>query len=267
MVRQPAVAGAFYPRERERMEAELRRLVRAAEVQTSARALVVPHAGWAYSGRVAGEVYGRVALPRLAVILGPNHAGHGAPAAIACEGRWELPGGALPIAASLARRILAGSLALEEDARAHLHEHSIEVQLPFLGWLRADIAFVPITLWHSEPAVTDDVGRAIATALRDLDEPAIVIASTDLNHYEPQAVGNEKDRRAIEAIMSLDPALLFATVAEHQISMCGAAPTAAMLAAVRELGGDTAELIRYETSGDVSGAYERVVGYAGLVVR
>jgi AmmeMemoRadiSam system protein B len=264
--RPPAVAGVFYPARSDQMEADLRHLIAGAEPKRPARALVVPHAGWMYSGAVAGAVYGRVAMPRLAVLLGPNHTGRGPWGSIMTRGRWTIPGSEVAVASELGRVILAASRELVEDESAHRDEHALEVQLPFLRRLRPDVEFVPITLMKTDLEFCVAVGRAVATAVKDFSEPVLLIASTDLNHYEPQAISNRKDRLAIEAILALDPAGLQRTVREHRISMCGIAPTTALLAALGDLGAGGAELVRYMTSGDVSGDFDRVVGYCGVII-
>lgn len=266
-VRRAAVAGAFYPDRIELVEAELDRLIKPATTTVRARAVVVPHAAWLYSGRVAADVYSRLSVPRLAVIVGPNHTGIGPRASVMARGRWALPGGDVPVAEELARLILAESPLLSEDERAHAREHAIEVQLPFLRRLRPDVAFAPIILGGRDLAFCREIGRALAAALRRASEPVLLVCSTDLNHYEAQAVSNRKDRLAIDALLSLDPERLHSTVAEHSISMCGAGPAVAMLSALTDLGAGRAELVRYETSGDVSGDYDRVVGYAGIILR
>lgn len=230
------------------------------------RALVVPHAGWMYSGKVAGAVYGRVALPKLVVLLGPNHTGLGPWGSIMTRGRWAIPGGDLEIAADLAEAILSRCAELREDESAHAREHALEVQLPFLRRLRPDVQFVPLALMKTDLAFCLAVGRALAATVAAWPESVLLISSTDLNHYESQAVSNRKDRLAIEAILALDPAGLQRTVRDHHISMCGIAPTTALLAALRDLGSPRAELIRYMTSGDVSGDYDRVVGYGGVII-
>ena len=230
------------------------------------RALVVPHAGWMYSGKVAGAVYGRVALPKLVVLLGPNHTGLGPWGSIMTRGRWAIPGGDLEIAADLAEAILSRCAELQEDESAHAREHALEVQLPFLRRLRPDVQFVPLALMKTDLAFCLAVGRAVAATVAAWPESVLLISSTDLNHYESQAVSNRKDRLAIEAILALDPDGLQRTVRDHHISMCGIAPTTALLAALRDLGSPRAELIRYMTSGDVSGDYDRVVGYGGVII-
>jgi AmmeMemoRadiSam system protein B len=264
-VRGPAVAGLFYPDRSDRIETELDRLLKV-RAPGPAAAIVVPHAGWAYSGRVAGEVYGRVAPPRLVIILGPNHTGLGPAGSVMARGQWAVPGGDVPIAEDLAHALLDATPILQADELAHRREHAIEVQLPFLRRLQPRAAFVPITLMRTDLVFCEEIGRALASVVRGWSEPVLVICSTDLNHYEPQAVSNRKDRLAIEALLSLEAARLVDTVSEHRISMCGIAPATVMLAALSQLTHGPAELVRYETSGDVSGEYDRVVGYAGLIV-
>jgi hypothetical protein len=260
------VAGIFYPSRPERMQAELSRLVVSGPEPRPVRAVVVPHAAWQYSGRVAGAVYGRIRCPRLAVVLGPNHTGLGPRGSVMARGRWALPGGDMPIAEDLADAILAATPVLQDDMRAHAEEHAVEVQLPFLRWLSPELAFVPIVLGRTHLEFCEEVGRALAVVIRGRQERVLLVCSTDLSHYERQDVSNAKDRLAIDAMLSLDPARLALTVREHKISMCGVGPAMATLSALRALGPDGAELVRYETSGDVSGDLDRVVGYAGLLL-
>lgn len=260
------MAGLFYPDRPDRVEADLSRLLEDVSPKVSPRAVVVPHAGWTYSGQVAGAVYGRVALPRLAVLLGPNHTGVGPWGSIMTRGRWAIPGGEIAVASDLGRQILADCRELQEDDSAHAREHALEVQLPFLRRLRPEIQIVPITLMNTDLPFCQAVGSAVAGAVRAWAEPVLLVSSTDLNHYEPQAVGNRKDRLAIERILALDPEGLQRTVRAQRISMCGIAPTTALLCASRELGARRAELVRYMTSGDVSGDLDRVVGYCGVII-
>lgn len=248
------------------MEADLSRLLQDVQPKIAPRALVVPHAGWMYSGPVAGAVYGRVALPRLVVLLGPNHTGVGPWGSIMTRGSWAIPGGEVPVASDLGEAILARSRELREDESAHAREHALEVQLPFLRRLRPDVQFVPVTLMKTDLAFCEAAGGAVAAAVAAWPEPVLLISSTDLNHYESQAVSNRKDRLAIEQILALDPAGLQRAVRDHHISMCGIAPTTAVLSALRALGAQRAELVRYMTSGDVSGDLDRVVGYCGVII-
>ncbi len=264
-VREPAVAGSFYPGRPEALDAELTRLMPAAPARP-ARAVVVPHAGWMYSGAVAGATYAQVAVPRLAVLLGPNHTGLGVPGALMREGAWRVPGGVVPIAGDLATALLEATPELRDDRQAHLREHALEVQLPFLHRRQPALAVVPITLGRTDPAFCRAVGEAVGRIVAAWPEPVLLVDSTDLNHYESQAVSERKDRLAIEAIQALDPDGLWRVVQTHQISMCGIAPSQALLWAAPALGVGTARLVRYQTSADVSGDRARVVGYAGLVL-
>ncbi len=265
VVRKPAVAGSFYPGDARAIDTELTRLL-PARPATPARAVVVPHAGWMYSGTVAGETYAHVAVPRLAVLLGPNHTGLGLPGALMGEGAWRYPGATVPVARELARALLVATDELAEDAAAHLREHALEVQLPFLHRRQPELAVVPITLGRTDPGFCRAVGEAVGRVVAGWPEPVLVVDSTDLNHYESQAVGSRKDRLAIDAILALDPERLGQAVRAHQISMCGLAPTQALLWAAPALGIRSARLVRYQTSGDVSGDLARVVGYAGIVL-
>src|SRR5271166_3466795 len=273
VVRQPAVAGRFYPANAQHLRAEVETYTTApasaaAESETKIRAIgcVVPHAGYMYSGHVAGALYRRLDLPRRIVILCPNHTGRGEPLAIMSEGAWHTPLGDAPIDAELAAALTAATPFLTEDQEAHRYEHALEVQLPFLQVLRPDFQFVPITVGTSNFESLTALGEAIGEVLSGLTEPALVIASSDMNHYENDEVTRVKDRRAIEQVLALDPRGLYETVRHGQISMCGYCPATVMLTAARKLGATKAELIRYATSGDVSGDRDMVVGYAGIVV-
>jgi hypothetical protein len=247
------------------MDAELARLMPPGPA-AEALAVVVPHAGWTYSGGVAGETYGAVAVPRLAVLLGPNHRGVGAPAALWGSGAWAHPGGHVPIARELAAALLAESDELRDDPHPHRREHSLEVQLPFLHRRQQALAIVPVLLGHTDPGFCRAVGRAIAQVVAGWPEPVLLVDSTDLNHYETQAETERKDLLAIDAIRALDPEALWHAVRTHDISMCGLAPTLVLLYAAPALGIGQARLVRHATSGDVSGNYSSVVGYAGLTL-
>jgi AmmeMemoRadiSam system protein B len=228
---------------------------------------VVPHAGFFYSGKVAGAIYSRLLLPRTFVILGPNHSGLGPGASIMAYGEWDMPLGTVPINADLAQAILKASRSLQDDYQAHTREHSIEVQLPFLQYWGQSFDFVPISLYSHELAVCQDVGSAIARALQDYPGKVTLLASTDMSHYVSRPVAEAKDRLAIEAILNLDPEGLHNIVLKNRISMCGFAPTVAMLVAAKKLGATSASLVRYMTSGDINRDYRQVVGYAGLVIK
>lgn len=266
VARRPAVAGMFYPDRPEQMEADLTRLIEDVQPKVFPRAIVVPHAGWMYSGSVAGAVYGRISVPRLALLLGPNHTGLGPRGSVMTRGAWAIPGGEIPIARDLGQALLAACQGLREDKLAHQQEHALEVQLPFLRRLRADLSFVPVTLMATDLAFCRQVGEAISATVAAWPEPLLLLSSTDLNHYESQAVSNRKDRLAIDEILALNPEGLHRTVTERRISMCGIAPTTTLLHALGGLGAREARLVKYMTSGDVSGERDRVVGYCGIII-
>jgi MEMO1 family protein len=219
-----------------------------------------------YSGHVAGAVYRRLDLPRRMVILCPNHTGVGEPLAIMSEGAWQTPLGDVAIDAAIAKELKSRLPLLTEDQEAHRYEHALEVQLPFLQVLAPGFQFVPITVGTSNFEVLSALGVVIASAATEAGAPVLVIASSDMNHYESDEVTRVKDRRAIDQILALDPRGLYETVHQANISMCGYGPAVVMLTAAKRLGAQQAELVRYATSGDVSGDRDMVVGYAGIAV-
>jgi AmmeMemoRadiSam system protein B len=272
-VRQPAVAGRFYPANAQHLRAEIETYVTAraeaavqSEPKIHALGCVVPHAGYIYSGHVAGAVYRRLELPQRLVILCPNHTGRGQPLAIMSAGAWHTPLGDASIDEAMASQLKERLPLLSEDPEAHRFEHALEVQLPFLQVLVPGFQFVPITVGTSNFEVLSALGVVIGSVAAEAGEPVLIIASSDMNHYESDDVTRVKDRCAIDEILALDPRGLYDTVHASSISMCGYGPAVAMLTAARKLGAQRAELIRYATSGDVSGDREMVVGYAGIAV-
>lgn len=265
-VRHPAVAGRFYPANAETLTRDVRSYLSPCEQPHKIIGCVVPHAGYMYSGPVAGSVYAQIDLPRHFVILGPNHTGLGRPLAIMDHGCWETPLGLATINAALATALTKQFPLLAEDAEAHHLEHSIEVQLPFLQTLRPDFSFVPIVIGTSRLDVLMALGVTLAAAIKDFPEPVMIIASSDMNHYESDSVTRTKDHKAIEKMLALDPQGLFEVVKNQSISMCGVGPAVIMLTAATRLGAKSAKLAQYATSGDVSGDRNMVVGYAGITV-
>jgi MEMO1 family protein len=266
LVRQPAVAGQFYPEQRETLLREIREYTAEQGEKIRALGCVVPHAGYMYSGHVAGAVYARVDLPTRYIILCPNHTGMGTPLSIMSTGVWRTPCGEAPIDEELASMLKQNCTLLAEDTLAHRSEHAIEVQVPFLQALVKDFSFVPVTVGTSRFDALEALGQAIAKSIQDEAERVLVIASSDMNHYESDEVTRIKDRRAIDPILALDPRGLWETVTRLNITMCGFGPAVAMLTAAVALGATRAELIRYATSGDISGERNRVVGYAGIAI-
>jgi AmmeMemoRadiSam system protein B len=268
MIRPPAVAGRFYPDDPAALSATVDSFLAAGgeAPKIHARACMVPHAGYVYSGGVAAEVYRRVEIPRRVILLGPRHYPRGAPLAIWSDGAWQTPLGMAPIDHLLAEKISRAFPQLREDAVAHSAEHSLEVQLPFLQRAVPSFAFVPIVIGGVQWETLESLGHALASVIAAEREPILLIASSDMNHYESNAVTRVKDRKAIDQVLRLDPRRLFETVRDENISMCGYAAAVATLVAARDLGATRAELIRYATSGEVNGDMQEVVGYAGIVV-
>ncbi len=272
-VRQPAVAGRFYPGNAQHLRSAIETFTTTPanasgepEPKIHALGCVVPHAGYMYSGHVAGAVYRRLELPRRYVILCPNHTGMGEPLAVMSSGAWHTPLGDASIDEGFAEQLKSRLPLLSEDPEAHRYEHALEVQLPFLQVLAPGFQFVPITVGTSNFEVLSALGVVVGSVAAEAGGPVLVIASSDMNHYESDSVTRVKDRRAIDQLLALDPRGLYDVVREADISMCGYGPAVVMLTAARKLGATRAELVRYATSGDVSGDRDMVVGYAGVAV-
>lgn len=277
MIRRPAVAGRFYPADPRDLEDRVLRFVEDARLTENAKpddsrprkalACLVPHAGYVFSGAVAGAVYAQLDFPRRIVILGPRHRPRGADLAINTDGAWETPLGSLEIDSELAHSLLAACPLLENDPVAHRIEHSIEVQIPFLQMLAKDSRFVPIAIGTLDFEKLTQLGRALARVIAGLGEPVLLVASSDMNHYESDEITRVKDHLAIEQMLALNPRGLYDTVHREKISMCGCGPAVATITAALDLGATRAELVRYATSADVLGDREDVVGYAGMLFR
>ena len=271
LLRRPAVAGRFYPGDPEDLRAEAQAYLSQSKSnnQTAVQAIgcITPHAGYVYSGHVAGAVFARLEIPERCVVLCPNHTGMGRALAILSEGAWETPLGEVPVDEGLAGALKRQFPALHEDAAAHRAEHAIEVELPFLQLRQPKLQIVPIALGTGQFEVLEALGVALAEVVAAQAAPVLIVASSDMNHYESDAVTRVKDHKAIERILTLDPRGLFDVVTQQKISMCGFGPAVVMLTAARQLGAKSAELVKYATSGDISGDRNAVVGYAGVVVR
>jgi AmmeMemoRadiSam system protein B/AmmeMemoRadiSam system protein A len=229
--------------------------------------LLVPHAGYPYSGPVAGATISRIKFKDSFIIMGPSHTGLGKPFSIMTEGTWKTPLGEVEIDAELARKIMACSRNLEEDYLAHLQEHAVEVQIPFLQYFKPDVRIVPIILAYADAAIYKEIGREIARAIKELDREVVIIASGDMTHYESQESAEKKDSQAIEAMLNLDEDELTRRFKGLSISMCAHGPVVSLIAAARELGATEAKLVKYQTSGDTTGDYSAVVGYAGIIIK
>jgi len=267
MIRTPAVSGRFYPAKRGELQDVLKVFFEPAANRLKAIGVIVPHAGYMYSGHVAGAVYSKVELPGRNVVLCPNHTGFGTPLSIMKSGAWRTPLGEVPIDEELCEALTTADPYLHDDIEAHRFEHAIEVQLPFMQHIGgASIRFAPITIGTSNLQRLQELGRALAEVIRNIAPDALIVASSDMNHYESDSITRVKDRKAIDQILAMNPEGLYETVGRENISMCGYGPAVAMLTAARLLGGSKAELVKYATSGDVSLDFDRVVGYAGIIV-
>jgi MEMO1 family protein len=265
-IREPSVAGQFYPADSN----ELRRTVDAffhkPESLLEAKAVIVPHAGYIYSGSVAGKVFSTVNLPNRIILLGPNHSGWGESLALAPEGVWRTPLGAVSVDAEINRSLLMECPNLREDAAAHRREHALEVQFPFIQALQPSFRFSAICVGTIVYQELEFLGHALAKAIQSTNSPILLVASSDMTHYEPADIAANQDRYAIDRILDIDPEGLYRVIGEKDISMCGFAPTVAVLIACRDLGVTASKLIEYTNSGEASGDYSRVVAYAGIVV-
>lgn len=260
--RAPAVAGSFYPGNAVDLRREVEAACPLAPRVEDAWAVVVPHAGYLYSGAVAGAVYARVRIPRDVVLLCFHHGGRGADVAVWPSGAWRTPLGDVPIAEELAAAILERCPGATSDSAGHLDEHSGEVQVPFLQVRRPDVRLVPVALSTGD----FEVLRAFGTALASVPGDYLVVASTDLNHYEDQETTLRKDADVIRALERLDAEGVREAVFRRGVSMCGYAPAAALCAYAKAKGASRAVTVKHATSGDVSGDYDRVVGYVGMIV-
>lgn len=267
MIRHAAVSGQFYPGSRKALTDEIQRYLAADTEPRAAVGVVAPHAGYIYSGPTAGAVYAATVVPTTCIVLAPNHTGMGSPAAVMSEGTWEIPTGAVPIDGELATALMKSTDMLKEDPSAHQMEHSLEVQLPFLLARQPELHIVPVSLAHLRVDACERLGAAIAETITASGKEVLIVASSDMNHYEEHELTKRKDQLAIDRVLALDPKGLLTTCAEERITMCGVVPTAVMLYAAKRLGATEAHLISHTTSGDASGDYGSVVGYAGIAVR
>jgi len=267
MVRNPYVAGYFYPGTATELREALAGLVDEKAPKEDAIGLLVPHAGYQYSGPVTGATISRIKMKDTFVIMGPTHTGRGKPYSIMATGTWKTPLGNVEVDTELAMRIIERSRYLEADELAHQEEHAVEVQLPFLQYFKPDVRIVPIILGGGSLDVLRKIGRGIAAAISELKREAVILASGDMTHYEPQDAARDKDMKAVEAMLALDEEELTRRYKGLHITMCAYGPAACLIAAAKEMGANAAELVKYMTSGDTTGDYDAVVGYAGVIFK
>ena len=267
MRRSPAVAGQFYQGTASKLTQQVKQYINSNAVKEHAIGILSPHAGLIYSGSVAGEVYSAIEFPKTFVLIGPNHTGIGAKVSMMASGEWEIPTGVFSIDEKLSRRIAANTPIISEDAQAHTFEHSLEVQLPFIAYFSTEPKIVPITVMSASLEECRLLGEGIAKSIKEVNYSVVIVASSDMSHYVPEDVARQKDKKAIEMIKSINPEGLYTVVSRERISMCGYLPATVMLFAAKALGAIEARLVKYATSGEISGDYDQVVGYAGMIVK
>lgn len=265
--REPSVAGYFYPARQKDLLSEVEEYM-PKKGNINALGAICPHAGYVYSGSVAGLVYSLIKPKDIYILLGPNHSGYGADVSIMKEGEWEIPLGTLSIHNELAERILLKTDLVKADSSAHIHEHSLEVQLPFIYKANLNAKIVPIVFKMVDIDYCLKIAEAIADSVKELEiiERTIVISSTDMSHYLPDDLARRIDALAIEKIKNFDPEGLYQTVLEYKISMCGFLPTVTMLYTTKILGATEVKIVKYTTSAEVNRDYDRVVGYLGAII-
>ena len=267
MIRQPAVADRFYPGSKSELSRAVRELLplRTGDVRARAIAAISPHAGYIYSGAVAAETLDAIQIPTTVVILGLNHHGRGAPVALS-RATWEMPMGQVSVNTGLCDLLLAAGSPFVHDEVAHRLEHSVEVQIPFLQMLQPGLTIVPIVLAHISYQLCEEVGMTLARAIEAASGDVLIVASSDMTHYESRESASLKDKQALAQIEQLNPRGLYDLIHARQISMCGVIPVTVAMIAARALGATTSRVVRYTDSGEVSGDTAQVVGYAGVVI-
>jgi len=264
MRRQPAVAGQFYSSDPAQLRNDLSSLVENINPKKKTLGIISPHAGFVYSGNVAGKIFGQIDIPQTVLIIGPNHRGSGEPAALFPDGEWLSPLGSVAVNSRLNQLIKQYTPFVQFDAVAHEFEHSLEVQLPFIQYLRPDVTISAICLGHGDYQSLHEIGVGIADAIRAYGEDVLIVASSDMTHFESAESARHKDNLALERVLAFDPEGLLNICRAENITMCGVAPSAVMMIAVKQMGATTAEITAYSTSGDVTGDNSKVVAYAAV---
>jgi len=280
-LRRPAVAGSFYAGDLKSLNKQIENCflhklgpskIPSISLKKEDRkiiGLISPHAGYMYSGPVAAHGFYKIAIdgkPDTIIILGPNHRGFGADVSIMTKGKWKTPLGELEIDKDVAENILNNSEMIKDDYKAHQYEHSIEIQLPFIQYIFGnDIKFVPICMTRQDVNTDIEIARALCSAI--IDRNILLIASSDFTHYESQKYAQNMDRQAIKTILEFNSEKLYDIIYQQNLTICGPGPITTMLIACRTLGAKNAKLLKYATSGDVTGMYEQVVGYVSIIIQ
>jgi len=269
MIRQPIVAGKFYPATKEAIRKQLRLFLSEPVKKEEAIACIMPHAGYIYSGEVATKTAASIELKENIILLGPNHTGMGDTFSITTDKEWVTPLGSIKIDTEVVQHLKKECSLIKENNSAHNYEHSLEVQLPILQYLaKKEFSIIPMILMSSSKSNYEKIAQAIYQTIIDLNisDKTTIIASSDMTHYESQKSANRKDHLAIEAILKLDEDLFLGNIDKYDISMCGYVPSVIAIITAKKLGANRAKLVKYMTSGDSTGDYNSVVGYAGITI-
>lgn len=267
-LRKPAVAGRFYSSSPVELKKQIRDFAGYPAERKKVIACMLPHAGYTYSGKIAAQTVAQVDIKEKIILLGPNHTGYGHEFSIMTEGVWQTPLGENKIDSILAGELLKNSEYLAEDPLAHMYEHSLEVELPILQYFKADFQIVPLAFMSNRISALKEIGKEIGDFVNasSKKDSIMLIASSDMTHYESQDDAIRKDKEAIDAILELDEDKLVKKIKDLNISMCGYAPVVTMIKAAKIIGATNASLVAYQTSGDVTGIKDEVVGYAGIII-
>lgn len=265
-VRKPFVAGTFYEKQSTLLKRQVEKYLIKDATKVDAKAVISPHAGLIYSGPVAGAVYSNINFPDTFIILGPNHTGLGSPLSVFSSGIWETPLGSFEIDEDITNALLSKCKHFASDINAHLFEHSIEVQMPFIGYFSNTVKIVPICIMRASLSQCKEMGDAIASVIKAQEKRVVIVASSDMSHYVDDNTARTLDNQAIQQILKMNPEGLYSVVSSMNISMCGVMPTVITLYASISLRCKSATLIKYATSAEVSGDYKHVVGYSGILI-
>jgi len=267
-IRSPAVAGQFYPSAPQELKNQIEGFIDKGVDKIDAIACMLPHAGYVYSGRVACQTVSRIIIKDRIILLGPNHTGYGSAFSIMTQGLWQTPLGKIEIDSDLANALVKNSKHLKNDSLAHADEHSLEVELPILQYFKSDFKIVPIAFLSDDLGMLKEIGQEIASTIQKIHikDSVLIVASSDMTHYETQIQAQNKDKEAIDSILALDEDKLMEKVRRLDISMCGYAPVVVMLKIAKILGAKSASLVKYQTSADTTGEGDSVVGYAGIIL-
>ncbi len=266
-MRLPAVADRFYPGSPQELSKTITGLfpqIKTAK-KSKALAIVSPHAGYVYSGALAAETFYSVEVPETVIILGPNHHGQGAAVSLSTL-TWDMPLGKVEVDKEITDRLLQISTHITIDETAHRFEHSLEVQLPFLQMLQKKLKIVPLVLSRIPYQLCEQVAESLAEVIQGCNRDLLIVASSDMSHYEPRRIAEQKDQSALKCIEKLDPYELYRTVFDNHITMCGVIPVVIAILTAKACGAKQANLIGYTDSGYISGDTDQVVGYAGVII-